>query len=126
MHEPADSDTPKGVLRIDAIRRRQMRDVLEFVRDVHTSIDTEQNPIDLGRVTRLLAALERDDAGETYLTVGPRDTNVLVYSVWAAQSYITNWDDLPLGRTRETDLEELVGWLLRREHDLFGEPPTIR
>jgi hypothetical protein len=115
----------RGILRIDSIKRRRLRAILEYLKSIHHHIDPDMFEIDPGQLESMLDPLGGDGLEETRLGVTYRDLLFLEIAIDAAGTYAERRDFPSLDDVDDDDLAELHAWLAAEENALFRTPPTI-
>ena len=114
-----------GILRVDSVRRRRLRAILEYLNEIHSQIDPDRFRIDGERLQSMLASLAGDGLEETRLGVTFRDLLFLEIAIDAAGTYSERRDFPSIDEVDEEEFSELSAWLGAEEDALFRTPPTI-
>jgi hypothetical protein len=122
---PNPIEAERGILEIDVTQRRQLRSILEFVRDIHAHIDPDMFRIDADRVAAMLRSLEGDGPEATRLGVTYDDVFFLEIATDAAEAYSQRRRFATVEGVEDEDFAELRRWLTRETNALFRRPPTI-
>jgi len=120
MNEPE-----RGILEIDATRRRQLCAILEFVLDIHVHIDPDRFRIDEPRVRAMRQWLDTGALETTRLSVTSQDLLFLEILIDAADTHSRRREFPALESMDDEDLDQLLAWLGRQTDALFRQPPTI-